>query len=457
MIFLNILLIFVLIGLNAFFVSVEFTGVSVRRSRLDLVAHKNSKAAKIVYGWLENQQSRDRLIAASQLGITIVSLALGAVGENTFEHIFAVFFENKHMPAWLSFLEFIIPVLPLLLSLFIVTSLHVVLGEQVPKIATLRDPENYALHIAPIITLFNKIFRWFIDMLDWATQAVLRLLGIPVSTAMTHITSEELKQIVTGPEVAGVLEIPEQKIMTNVINLGDMIVRQIMIPRTEIVALNTSSLIPDAIDAMLENNITKIPVFDSDIDHITGVVRLQDLILTQKNNPDHAQVTLQELKREVLFVPESISINDLLREFRSHKSHLAIVMEEFGGTSGLVTLEDMLEELVGEVSDSAEPEFLSFIPVEEGKTLIDGFTLIEEVNAHFGLNLNSQHYDTIAGLMLDQLDRLAQVGDIVLFPEEGIQLQVVAMDLLRIDQVCLTPLPDTNVSQDANSTENRTG
>ncbi len=157
MIFLNFILIFVLIGINAFFVAVEFAAVSSRRARLDLLANTDSKAARHVHIWMENPKARDRLIAASQLGITVVSLALGAVGENTFETLLYPLFEGKHFPGWLQVIDFILPALPLILALIIVTSLHVVLGEQVPKVAVLRSPEKFALFSAPIMAVFSRV------------------------------------------------------------------------------------------------------------------------------------------------------------------------------------------------------------------------------------------------------------------------------------------------------------
>jgi CBS domain containing-hemolysin-like protein len=203
----NILLIASLIGLNAFFVSVEFSAVSSRRTRLDLQASANSRSVNLVRGWLESTATRDRLIAATQLGITIVSLALGAVGENSFEAWLEPYFQGVTLPPVLAFLQTIIPALPLAISLIIVTSFHVVLGEQVPKVAVLRAPEKFALQVVPIMQAFSTVFKGFISLLDWATRSILTLLGMPPASSHSFVYSiEELRQIVAGPDVEGVIE-----------------------------------------------------------------------------------------------------------------------------------------------------------------------------------------------------------------------------------------------------------
>lgn len=436
MILLNVLIIFLLIGFNAFFVAVEFAAVASRRSRLDMLTKDDDKAPNLVRLWLENPKARDRLIASSQLGITVVSLALGAVGENTFESLLNPLFNGRHFPGWLQIIDFILPALPIILSLVIVTSLHVVLGEQVPKVAVLRAPEKFALLSAPFMNFYSKIFKWFIDILDWATRQILSLLGIPANFSNVLITSEELKQIVSGPEVEGMLEEPEREMLSAVIDFGDLVARQIMIPRMEIVALDSAAPLSAGIDRVLENSITKIPIYEEDLDNIIGILHLRDLIKAQRNQLDPS-TPVGSLKREALFVPESISVNDLLHQFKATQSHLAIVMDEFGGTLGLVTLEDVLEEIVGDVRDAFESEPPSIVTTADGTIIIDGLTMLEDVNEHFGLNLQDPHYDTIAGFILGKLGRLARPGDVVELKEEKILLKVEQMNRMRIDQVQL--------------------
>ncbi len=240
----NFLLILLLVGLNAFFVSVEFASVASRRARIELLAEDGNQAANIVKGWIENPKARDRIIAASQLGITIVSLALGAVGENTFEALLTPFFNQISLAPSLQRLTSLLAALPLVLSLLIITSIHVVLGEQVPKVATLHQPERIALLSAQPMNAFTTIFKWFIDVLDWATRQILRLFGLQLKGEHSLIyTVDELKQMISESEEGGVLEPPEREMLESVFDFGELLVRQVMVPRTEVIAIEADMLV----------------------------------------------------------------------------------------------------------------------------------------------------------------------------------------------------------------------
>lgn len=445
----NVIFIIVLIALNAFFVGVEFAVVSARRARLDIRADADSRAAALVRTWIDQPAARDRLIAASQLGITIVSLALGAVGENSFEAMLEPYFEDIALPPQLAILQSIIPALPLVISLVIVTGFHVVLGEQVPKVAVLRGPERFAIASAPIMNIFGKVFKWFIDLLDAATRGVLRLAGIPPqSTHASMFSLEEFRQIVSGPEVTGVIEKEEQDMLSAIIDFGELVVRQIAVPRTEVIAAPADASLANVIQLAAEHSVTKLPMYEEDLDHIVGVVHLRDVLFEMQGlvNSDLEEVprrTIRHLAREALFVPETISVNDLLIQFRTRRTHIAIVLDEFGGTAGLVTLEDVLEEIVGDVQgpfDSAPP--IQTQP--DGTALVDGLALIEEINEYFGLHLADPNYDTIAGYILGKLGRIPKTGDTVEDVENQIVLRVESMDRLRIDRIALRHLPRTD-------------
>lgn len=435
MIIWNILAILVLIALNGFFVGVEFAAVASRRTRLEMLSDVEGGAARLVHNWLDNPSARDRLIAATQLGITMVSLALGAVGENTFAALLDPYFRDLQMPIWLQFARGIIPALPLVISLVVVTSFHVVLGEQVPKVAVLRAPERFALWAAPVMRVFSAVFVWFINVLDWATRLVLRLVGLPATSPHSSVYSiEEIKQIVAGPEVEGMIEPPEREMLSAIFDFGEMVVRQVAIPRTEVIAVEADTTLPDLFTLATHTTVTKLPVYEDDLDHVLGILHIRDL-LTALQDPARKDTTARSLARETIFVPETIPVNDLLVEFRTHRQHVAIVLDEFGGTAGLVTLEDLLEEIIGEVRDpfDVNPPPIQTLP--DGSALLDGLTLIEEVNDTFGLHLFDPNYDTIAGFVLGKLGRIPAVGDVVESPEEGVRLQVESMDGMRIAQL----------------------
>ncbi len=437
----QILLIFLLITLNGFFVGVEFAVVSARRTRLDLMTTPENPAARIVRRWVEDEAARDRVIAATQLGITAVSLALGAAGENAFEAWLAPYFHNLPLPAWLQFLKGLVLALPLILSLTVVTSLHVVLGEQVPKVAVLRNPERFALFAARPMHVFSSVFRGFVSLLDWATRGILRLIGVPANGHAHSLVGsvEELRQIVTGPEVESLVDPPEREMLGAVIDFGGLIVRQVCVPRTEVVGVEASSGLLEVVELAAREGKTKLPVYEDNIDQVIGIIHTKDL-LSRWLEDGLENGTARDLAREALFVPDSIPVNDLLVQFRERRQHVAIVLDEFGGTAGLVTLEDLLEEIVGVVQDpfDEQPPDIEHLP--DGSALIDGMTLIEEINAEFGLHLEDPNYDTIAGYLLGRLGHIPQEGEVVEDAQAGIRLKVASMDRLRIERVALSRL-----------------
>ncbi len=317
----SVLLILLLVALNGFFVSVEFAAVASRRARIDLLAEDGNPAAQIVKGWLENPAARDRLIAASQLGITIVSLALGAIGENTFEAVLEPYFNGLALPNNLLVLKPIIAALPLVLSLTIVTSLHVVLGEQVPKVATLHSPERFALLSARPMHLFSQIFKWFINILDWATRHILTLLGLQmVGEHLTLLTIEEIRQILDESEVGGVIQTPEREMLDAIFDLGDLLVRQVMVPRTSVIAVEADTPLDEVIALATQSTYTKFPVYEDNLDQILGIIHIKEMLRAMQSGNCRG-CTARSLVREAIFVPETLTVSALLQQFREHRQH----------------------------------------------------------------------------------------------------------------------------------------
>jgi CBS domain containing-hemolysin-like protein len=437
MIFLNFVIIIILVILNAFFVSVEFSVVTSRRSRLDIIADPESRASKLVKSWLEDPAKRDRLIAASQLGVTVVSLALGSVGENAFEELLTPYFQQWMAAPGGGALKTVLTALPLVLSLLIVTSVEVVFGEQVPKVAVLRNPEKVAVMAAPIMQVFNTVFHGFISLLDWSTRQVLLWFGIQTGSEHGTVYSlEELKNMVSGPELAGVIEQPEREMLTAVIDFGELVVRQVSIPRTDMVAVEAETPLKELVSLMARQPITKYPVYDDNLDQIIGVVHVRDA-LAAVQDPTKKDSTARTLAREVLFVPETISVNDLLVQFRARQQHIAIVLDEYGGTAGLVTLEDLVDEILGEYRGPFESNKPEIQQLSDGSALIHGSTLIEDVNDRFGLTLADENYDTIAGYILGRLDHIPRIGEETTDPQGKVRLIVKGMHRLRITEVLL--------------------
>jgi CBS domain containing-hemolysin-like protein len=332
----------------------EFALVSARRAKLELLSEKDPGETKMIREWLQTPATRDRLIAANQLGVTVVSLAIGAVGENTFDQILHNIFAGMVIPPGYAILSAVISALPLVLSLIIVTALHVIFGEQVPKVAVLRAPEKYLLFSAPIMRVFMAVFKPFINMMDWAVQGVLRIVGIdPNETQSGAMSIEEMKVMLNDPEMAEVIEKPEREMLSAVMDFSSLVVRQVAIPRTEIIAVEADIHLAEVKQVFKDNNITKLPVFEDSLDQIIGIIHIRDIIGKDLG----LQISARQLAREALFVPETVSVNDLLKQFRSKRQHIAIVLDEYGGTAGLVTLEDLVEEIVGEIEEDRKSRF----------------------------------------------------------------------------------------------------
>ena len=432
----DFIFIFVLIALNGFFVSVEFAAVAARRHRIEVLAKEGSRSAQIVKQWLESPAARDRLIAATQLGITIVSLALGAVGEKAFAGFLEAALHDATLPPALGFLDAIMPSLPLLLSLTIVTTFHVVLGEQVPKIATLRAPETFALRAAYPMRLFESAFRWFVDILDWATRFTLQLLGIQAENIHEpHLTVDELKHLVAASETA--LPAESGEMLTAVLDFGELLVRQVMVPHNDIIAIHADAPLPEVLTSFSQHAVTKFPVYREDLDDIIGILHIKDVVRLW-NTPEFSQRTAGDVAREALFVPETLPVIDVLRRFRETHRHIAIVVDEYGGTAGLVTLEDLLEEIVGEVSDPFDEEVEEIQIHPDGSATVSGRALLEEVNEALGTHFDTPYYDTIAGYVLDKLGRIPAANEVI--EDDNARLTVLTMDGLRVSRLKIEPL-----------------
>ena len=433
----DLLVIMFLVALNGFFVAVEFAVIAARKSRIEVLAGKNNPSAKIVQGWIENPAARDRLIAGAQLGITIVSLALGALGENAFEALLEPFFHDMHLPPSLEVFSSVLSALPLVLSLVIVTSLHVTLGEQVPKVAALHSPERISMMGARPMNIFVKIFKWFVDVLDWATRMILKLFGMEAIGGHSVVyTVEALKQVVTESEEGGVLETSDLKMLHAIFDFSDLLVRQVMIPRTEIVAIQADASIDECIEIAATSNYTKFPVYEGKLDNIIGILNIRD-IMRAHLEPEQTGQNARSLSREGLYVPETISVKSLLSKFRTSRRHIAVVLDEYSGTAGIVTLEDIVEEIVGEVSDPYDPDLPEIHKLPDGSYIIDGLALIADVNQELKLKFEERNYDTIAGFMISKLGRLASVGDTVII--DGTQMKVQRMDGRRIASIIVSP------------------
>lgn len=428
---LRLIAVFLLVLANGFFVAAEFSLVSVRRTRIaELLAQGNS-AARWVHRAIENP---DRVIAATQLGITLASLALGWIGEPALAHLLAPIIELFPAAAQAEFSHS----LSAGISFAVITFLHVVIGELAPKSIALQDPERTSLVIARPTVWAEWIFKPFIWALNGTGNFLLRMVGVEPASGHELVHSvEELKMLVTASAEGGVVEVEESEMLHAIFDLSVLLTRQVMVPRTEVIAVEADTRLDEIITLARDSTYTKFPVYEEDLDQVLGIVHVKDLLRAMER-PDCEGCVARDLMRDTIFVPETIPVSALLQRFRDHRQHIAIVLDEFGGTAGLVTLEDLLEEIVGEVSDPFDAITPEIQTMPDGSAVIDGLTLIEEVNERLELNLEDPHYDTIAGYVLGKLGRIPRTHDVV--DGDRVRLRVEVMDGMRIDRVSLTRL-----------------
>ncbi len=418
--------------LNAFFVAAEFGLVSVRRTRVEELATQGHPTALIVRRALDDP---DRFIAATQLGITIASLALGWIGEPALAHLFVPLLRS--LPAsWVGATAHSIAAA---IAFICITFLHVVAGELAPKSIALQNPERTAFLVARPMHVVFQIFRPAIWALNGAGNGLLRLLGIRPASGHERVHSvQELKMLIEASQEEGVLEAEEEQMLRAVFDLRSSRAAEVMVPRTEMVCVPADATVEELADLAERTALTKFPVFEDDLDHIVGVVYLKDLL--RPIRACRSDLTARALMREALFLPETVSVADLLAHFRRARQHIAILVDEYGGTAGLVTLEDLLEEIVGDIGDLFEPPIPQVQRLPDGSVLLDGLMTIDEANEALHLRLSDPFYTTVGGLVMGRLDRVPTVGDEVVL-EDGRRLRVEEMDGLRVARVRLTPPP----------------
>ena len=425
----------VLVLTNGFFVAAEFALVSVRKTRIaELVAQGNTSAAAVQRA----TENPIRVIAAIQLSITMAGLGLGWIGEPALLHLLQPVIERfiGLFPGEL--LEGMARSISAGIAFATITFVLVVVGELVPKSIALQDPERASLVVARPTLWTAAIFKPVIWALNGVGKMLLRLIRVqPASGEQLVHSVEELKMLVSASADEGVIEPPERKMLDAIFDLGELLVRQVMIPRTEIIAVEADAKLEEILKVVTQTTYTKLPVYEDNLDQILGILHIKEL-LPVMTGPDDQECTARSLVREAIYVPETTPVNLLLHRFREARQHIAIVLDEFGGTAGLVTLEDLLEEIVGEVSDPYDTETPEIETLADGRVFIDGLTLIEEVNQSLGLDLQDPNYDTIAGFVLGKLGHIPQIGETV--EVSGCRLGVEAMDGLRIDRISLTRL-----------------
>ncbi len=461
---LNLLAVLLLVLANGFFVASEFSLVGVRRSRISVLAEAGDRRAIRLLDLLNNLNA---YISATQLGITLSSLALGWIGEPAVARLLEAPLAGRVSETLLHTISFAV-------AFTIITFLHIVLGELAPKTVALEKAEQTALAIALPMQLFYKAFSYPIRVLDWAGTKTVRLFGLhPSSEHGASYTQEELRQLIDASHRSGHIEPEEQQLINRVLDFTDAEVREAMIPRTEVVALSVNATLEETEHAFVESGFSRLPVYRERLDDIIGVlymkeifpflrsnnrpninndVSLPDTTLSRKQSLDEhishehhtTAFSVEALLHPPMFVPATARLGHVLTQMQAAQKHLAFVVDEHGGIEGILTLEDLLEEIVGEINDEYDEEVHQQItPEADGSYILDAMLAVRDANRHLDLSLpEDSDYTTLAGFLLAQAGNMLTPSEVVEY--DGARFTVEHVEGRRITRVRFTPHADSD-------------
>lgn len=423
----------VLVALNGFFVAAEFALVKVRPTQLEPFVADGQRRAKVAKHMVRHL---DAYLSATQLGITLASLALGWIGEPAFAWVIAPVVRpfTAGNPALLHSAA-------LTVSFLVITILHIVLGELAPKSIAIRKAEGTTLMIALPLFVFYKITYPAIWLLNHTANYLLKLVNIePMGESEITHDEEELRLLLSSSHPSR-LSLQKREILDNVFELSHRVARQIMLPRQDVVYLSTTRPVAENLRIARRSGHTRFPLCESDLDHVIGVIHIKDIFRRER-----PITSFQEVAREIAFVPETLELDRLLKRMRTERFHLAAVIDEYGGVSGVVTLEDVIEEIVGQISDEFDVDTPELLKIDEGIYEVSGGMLIEDLEDEMGIELSDRDEDTVGGLVLSELGRNPAVGDLV---ELGpVTIAVVGIHLNRVNTVRITVRQPASVPEE---------
>ncbi len=424
---------------NGYFVAAEFAMVSIRRSRIDPLAAEGNRRARAVLRVLDDVTA---FISACQFGITVASLVLGWLGEETFAHLIAPWLEKIIPSSWAAMLT--AHSLATGVALAVVTYLHLLLGEFVPKAIALERAEKVALLVARPMEIFYRVFKAPIWLINQSGILTLRLMGLSAADEHSKAYSEEeLRHLIALSHKSGHLIEDEQQLISNVFDFTDATVESVMMPRTEIEALDAGLTLAEMLETFERTGYSRMPVYQGSIDEVIGVLLYKDLSRSARQGAD---IRFDQVMRPPVFLPTTARLHDALRSLRASSAHMAMVVDEHGGVEGLVTLEDLLEEIVGDIRDEHdEIAVRQIVEQSDGSFTVSGMLSIKDANKLLDLGLpESDNYHTIAGFMMTRAGRLLKQGESV--DHNHFRLTVVATARNRIVETLIERLEEQTVA-----------
>jgi CBS domain containing-hemolysin-like protein len=429
----NVAIAFVLVGANGFFVATEFAIARLRPGQVDKWVRDGKPGSKSVKHAIDHI---DAYLAACQLGITISSLGLGALGEPAFHHLLEPIFGESATIAGIGVASAI--------AFSIITLLHVVVGELAPKSLAISRTQPIALFVAPVMRVFYFATRPIVDLFNGMGNLLLKPFGIPPAREAGHapVSEDELRLLVRESAAGGEIEEEEQRFTDNVLTFGDRRVREVMMPRSRIVFVTADATYEDAVRVIRESGLTRLPLCEPEgLDSPLGLLHVKDLLV---NGPG---TKLQDIARDLERVPESMLIDELLERLRKLREHFALVVDEHGTVVGLITLEDILEEIVGEIEDEFDPEEREPMREDPEGTVIAGWAPVRLVEERLGVEFRDHHEATIGGVVLEHLGRLPEPGEEI--EVSGVRMEVLAAKDAQIHELRLVSTPEREGERDA--------
>jgi len=437
----TILLIFLLIFINAFFAASEIAIISLRRSKLKLLEKKGSKQVKAVNRLLKNPS---QFLATIQIGVTMAGFFASATGAVTLSQEIGRKLEATSFPIFNRFGEG----MAIIAVTIFISYLTLVFGELVPKRIAMSNPEVLSLRLAKPLEYFSKIFKPMVVVLSLSTDFISRILGISHEENITH-TDEELRIFITEQRT---VPIEEKMLINEVFDFGDTMAYEVMTPRTDMVCIDDNASLKDMLELSMNTHFSRIPVFRDDLDNILGFVHIKD-VLPYIEKLIESDKKVRQLLRPIHFVPATKKIIELLRELQQQRIHMAIVLDEYGGTAGLVTIEDLLEELVGEIQDEHDQEAPPYRQVGENEYLVDASTPIGDLNELLQITIpESKEFESLGGLVMENLGKIPELGEMV-----EIDRYIIKVERMKGKRIITVRLIVRNQKEDDNHVETDTG
>jgi putative hemolysin len=416
-----------LILLNAFFAASEIAIISVRKPRLRQLVEDKVRGAKVVERLAEGSS---RFLATIQIGVTLAGFLASATAAVNLSDGLGALIGRAPWPLLAQHSKALsVSIITLVLAFLVL-----VFGELVPKTVALRYAEPIALRVAPVIDLLATIAAPAVRVLSWSTNLVAGLLGARPEGRMPFVTEEEIKSLVDAGEEEGILEQDEKEMIYSIFELGDTLAREVMVPRLDMGAVEVGMPLKEALKVVIQAGHSRIPVYEESIDNILGILYAKDLLPVLLEGK--IDTPLREMLRPAVFVPETNRVDELLEELQRKRVHIAIVVDEYGGTAGLVTIEDILEEIVGEIQDEYDREEPTFQVISEEEVVFKGQVVLDEVNQIMDIELPTEEADTLGGLIYSRLGRVPSPGDELLL--DGVKLAVLSVAGRRIQKVKVT-------------------